>query len=141
MNNRHQIICETVARLMEISANAKEDSGTDVFVSWSPHCGLIDATVYLNVWEQDKSHETFSVFLVESPKQVRRQINDFLAKIIAYLGSADTRDAEIRQLSDEAERLRKKLGKVRRKLNNARKEQLEALKTKPEENYREADKP
>lgn len=141
MNNKNQLICETMARLMEISANAKEETGTDVFVDWSPHCGLIDVRVYLNGWERDKLYENFSVFLAGSPKQARREINDFLAKITAYLESAGTRDAEIRQLSAEAERLSKNLGKVRRKLSNARKKQAEALKTTPEENYREDCKP
>lgn len=116
MNNKSKLICETVGQLMEMSVSAKERNGTDIFISWSPHCDVLGVIVYFNGWEKDKTHETFDLYLKGTQKNMQNQINSLFSKIIACLEKGNTREAEIDRLKAEVNMLNQKAREPRRKI-------------------------
>lgn len=106
MNEKNKLICETMARLMDLSVTAKEKDGTDIFVHWSPHCDDISVEVYLNGWENTKNSKNFTTYIRDDLDESLQEIRCLFAKINEYLGKDDEVRAEYYRLKHKADDLR-----------------------------------
>lgn len=106
MNEKNELICETMARLMELSVTAKEKDGTDIFVHWSPHCDDISVEVYLNGWENTKNSKDFTIYIRDDLDESLQGIRCLFAKINECLGKDDEVRAEYYRLKHKADALR-----------------------------------
>lgn len=103
MNDRNQLICDAMAKLMKISVEAKAKDNTDVFVRWAPHVSKLDAQICLNGWEKDKAIESFDVRLNGTLKENQERFDIFYEQIISYIENADSMETEIKRLETEAD--------------------------------------
>lgn len=106
MNEKNKLICETMARLMELSVTAKEKDGTDIFVHWSPHCDDISVEVYINGWANTKNRKNFTTYIRDDLDKSLQGIRCLFAKINEYLGKDDEVRAEYYRLKHKADALR-----------------------------------
>lgn len=106
MNEKNKLICETMARLMELSVTAKEKDGTDIFVHWSPPCDDISVEVFLNGWAIIKINKNFTTYIRGDLDESLQEIRCLFAKINEYLGKDDEVRAEYYRLKHKADDLR-----------------------------------
>lgn len=135
MNDRNQLICDAMTKLMKISVEAKAKDNTDVFVRWAPHVSKLDAQICLNGWEKDKATESFDVHLNGTLKENQERFDIFYEQIILYIENADSMETEIKRLEAEADMFTEKACKTRDKCRK-----LRALAAEKEINEIEPDK-